>query len=55
MEDVDTLYGGDERDDERMFLDDVAVDDHEFLFLDSYLREAFRLHDHQGRNAGSGL
>jgi hypothetical protein len=41
MEDVDTqeLNGHDE---ENMFLCDVCGEDHELLFLDSYLREAFK-------------
>ncbi len=41
MEDVDTLEQN-EYDDETMFLSDVIQHEHELLFLDSYLREAFR-------------
>ncbi len=41
MEDVDTHVQS-EYDDEAMFLSDVIGEEHELLFLDSYLREAFR-------------
>ena len=48
MEDVDTRELN-EYDDEDMFLCDVCGDDHELLFLDSYLQEAFRGHRmHEG-------
>lgn len=40
MENVDTQE--DDYDDESLFLSDVIADEHELLFLDSYLREAFR-------------
>ncbi len=48
MDDVDTRILND-RDEEDMFLCDVCGDDHEILFLDSYLREAFR--GHGGRDS----
>jgi hypothetical protein len=41
MEDVDTKNMND-RDEEDMFLCDVCDNDHELLFLDSYLRESFK-------------
>jgi hypothetical protein len=40
MEDVDTQEMSD-RDEEDMFLSDVCGNDHELLFLDSYLHESF--------------
>ncbi len=41
MDDVDT-HEPDEYDDEAMFLSSVVGEEHELLFLDSYLRESFR-------------
>jgi hypothetical protein len=41
MEDHDTQNLS-EFDDEDMFLSDVVKDEHELLFLDSYLRESFK-------------
>jgi hypothetical protein len=41
MEDVDT-QDLDDHDEEDMFLCDVCGQQHEILFLDSYLRETFR-------------
>jgi len=41
MEDVDTQEL-DEYDEEAMFLSDVIGEEHDLLFLDSYLREALR-------------
>jgi hypothetical protein len=40
MEDVDTKEMN-EHDEEDMFICDICGDDHELLFLDSYLRESF--------------
>ena len=40
MEEIDTNHGTNEYDDEEMFLREVIQDDHELLFLDSYLKEA---------------
>lgn len=41
MEDVDTQELN-EHDEEAMFLSDVIADEHDLLFLDSYLRDTFR-------------
>lgn len=41
MENTDT-QDQTEYDDETVFLSDVIQEEHELLFLDSYLREAFR-------------
>jgi hypothetical protein len=41
MEDIDT-QDVTNREEEDTFLCDVCDDDHELLFLDSYLRETFR-------------
>ena len=40
MEDIDTHETNDQYDEDDMFLQDVIQDDHELLFLDSYLKEA---------------
>ncbi len=41
MEEIDTSHEkNDQYDDEDMFLNEVIQDDHELLFLDSYLKEA---------------
>ncbi len=49
MEYVDTQEQS-EFDDENMFLSDVIQEEHELLFLDSYLRESF---NSPGASAGS--
>ncbi len=55
MEDVDTQEFK-EYDDEAMFLSDVIQDEHDLLFLDSYLTEAFRGRPtHPGAGSGSGF
>lgn len=42
MEEIDTSHEtNDQHDDEDMFLREVIQDDHELLFLDSYLKEVF--------------
>ncbi len=41
MEDVDTQEFYD-HDEDTVFLCDICGDDHELLFLDSYLRDTFR-------------
>lgn len=41
MEDIDTQILK-EQDEDTMFLCDVCGDDHELLFLDSYIRDVFR-------------
>ncbi len=46
MEDVDK-FDNNEYDEEDMFMSDVVGDEHELLFLDSYLRESFRVHGHR--------
>ncbi len=46
MEDVDTQEL-DKYDEDTVFLCDMCGDDHELLFLDSYLRDTFR-----GRGSG---
>ena len=53
MEDVDTLEQN-EYDDETMFLSDVIQEEHELLFLDSYLREAFRGRPAHGMGNAAG-
>ncbi len=54
MEDDDTLELN-EYDEETMFLSDVIQEEHELLFLDSYLRESFRAHGvHAGVGRGGG-
>ena len=53
MEDVDTLEQND-YDDEAMFLSDVIQEEHELLFLDSYLREAFRGRSPHGTGHSTG-
>ncbi len=53
MEDVDTLEQN-EYDDETMFLSDVIQEEHELLFLDSYLREAFRERSPHGPGHSTG-
>ncbi len=41
MEDIDTNHETNDRyDEDDMFLHEVIQDDHELLFLDSYLKEA---------------
>ena len=54
MEDVDTLELN-EIDDETMFLSDVIQQEHELLFLDSYLRESFRTYGMHGGRSGAGV
>ncbi len=54
MEDVDTLEPG-EYDDETMFLSDVIQEEHELLFLDSYLRESFRGRSPLGASHGAAV
>ncbi len=41
MDDVDTHELNDYYDEDTVFLCDICGDDHELLFLDSYLRETF--------------
>ncbi len=41
MEDVDTLEITDFDDEHEMFMHHVVGEEHELIFLDSYLREAF--------------
>lgn len=53
MEDADTLELN-EYDEETLFLSDVIGDEHELLFLDSYLREAFRGKSAHGEGTGKG-
>jgi hypothetical protein len=56
MEDLDKNDNY-EHDDETMFLSDVVREDHELLFLDSYLRDVFRgrrVHGVREANEGGG-
>ncbi len=42
MEEIDTSHEtNDQYDEDEAFLSNVIQDDHELLFLDSYLRDAF--------------
>jgi hypothetical protein len=52
MEDIDkpTLN---QQDEDAAFLSDVYGDDHELLFLDSYLQDTFRGHTWEGGHGGS--
>ncbi len=55
MEYVDTQEEN-EFDDENMFLSDVIQEEHELLFLDSYLRESFDgLRAYSAASAGGGF
>lgn len=54
MEDVDTHESSD-YDDETMFLSDVIQEEHELLFLDSYLRESFRGRSPLGAGHGTAM
>ncbi len=54
MEDVDT-HEFSQYDDETVFLSDVIQEEHELLFLDSYLREAFRGRSLHGPGRGAAV
>lgn len=41
MDDFDTREGNEQYDEDDLFLREVIKDEHELLFLDSYLKEAF--------------
>jgi hypothetical protein len=54
MEDIDTQHLN-RQDEDTAFLSDVWGDDHELLFLDSYLADVFRGRSRDGEQGDSGI